>query len=79
MSRIAIWTALTVIVGLFLLIGVHAHAYAQDGNFTSMGNATNATTLGNATNSTTMGNTTTTSGELDQTGKTAGIPMGDGA
>ena len=57
MSQIATWTALTVIGGLFLLIGAQAFVYAQ-GNDTSLGN----TTMGNSTNSTTWaGNTTTTS------------------
>jgi hypothetical protein len=78
MSQIATWTAITLIAGLFLMIGVQSFIYAQDGNFTSTGNATNATTLGNLTNTTTVGNTTITSGELDQSGGIAAIPTGDG-
>jgi hypothetical protein len=51
MSQIRILMALTVIGGLFLLIGVQSMAYAQDANDTAMiGNATNATAwMGNAT------------------------------
>jgi hypothetical protein len=77
MSQIEIWTAFTIIGGLFLLIG--AHAYAQDKNVTSMGNVTNMenATKGNSTNSTAMGNTTTIGSELNQTGG-IGIRIGDG-
>ena len=72
MSQIAIWTALTVIGGLFLLIGAQAFVYAQ-------GNDTNGTYMANSTNSTGWtGNATTTSGEPDTTGNIAGIPTGDG-
>jgi hypothetical protein len=78
MSQIAVWTALVIIGGLFLLVGVQA--YALDKNVTSMGNVTNMgnETLGNSTNSTAMGNTTVTSEELEQTGSIATIPTGDG-
>jgi hypothetical protein len=78
MSQIAIWTALVIIGGLFLLIGVQA--FAQDKNVTSMGNVTNMgnETLGNSTNSTGMANTTAMSSELEQSGSIAGIPGGDG-
>ena len=78
MSQIAIWTALAIIGGSFLMIGLHA--YAQDQNYTAMGNVTNMdnATLGNSTNSTGMANTTTMSSELDQKGGIAGIPGGDG-
>jgi len=70
MSQIAIWTALTVIGGLFLLIGVQAFIYAQDSIDTSMGNATNATTW--------RGNATNASSELDLSGKIATGRNGDG-
>ena len=44
MSQNKIWMAVTIIGGLFLLIGVQSMAYAQMPNDTSMmGNATNAT------------------------------------
>jgi len=57
MSQIKIWMALTVIGGLFLLVGVQSMAYAQGANDTStMGNATSWT--GNATNATDTGNMT---------------------
>jgi arginine deiminase len=60
MSQNKIWMALTIIGGLFLLIGVQSMAYAQISNDTSMmGNATNATGwMGNATNATSAGNMT---------------------
>lgn len=60
MSQIRIWMALTVIGGLFLLIGAQSLVFAQMSNDPSMmGNATNATSLaGNATNATSMGNET---------------------
>jgi len=60
MSQNKIWMALTIIGGLFLLIGVQSMAYAQMPNDTSMmGNATNATGwMGNATNATSAGNMT---------------------
>jgi len=52
--------ALTVIGGLFLLIGLQSFVYAQMSNDTSMmgGNMTNATTMGNMTNATSEGNMT---------------------
>ena len=52
--------AVTIIGGLFLLIGVQSMAYAQMPNDTStMGNATNATSMmGSATNATSAGNMT---------------------
>jgi hypothetical protein len=61
MSQIRIWMALTVIGGLFLLIGLQSFVYAQMSNDTSMmgGNMTNATPMmGNMTNATSMGNET---------------------
>jgi arginine deiminase len=60
MSQNKIWMAVTIIGGLFLLIGVQSMAYAQMPNDTSMlGNATNATALmGNATNATSAGSMT---------------------
>ena len=60
MSQNKIWIAVTIIGGLFLLIGVQSIAYAQMPNDTSMmGNATNATIMmGNATNATSAGNMT---------------------
>ena len=60
MSQNKIWMAVTIIGGLFLLIGVQSMAYAQMPNDTSMmGNATNATSMmGNATNATSAGNMT---------------------
>ena len=60
MSQNKIWMALTIIGGLFLLIGVQSMVYAQMANDTStMGNPTNATGwMGNATNATSAGNMT---------------------
>ena len=60
MSQNKIWIAVTIIGGLFLLIGVQSIAYAQMPNDTSMmGNATNATSMmGSATNATSAGNMT---------------------
>lgn len=60
MSQIKIWMALTLIGGLFLVIGVQTSAYAQWENGTAMaGNATNATSWSaNATNATSTGNET---------------------
>ncbi|CAN5522478.1 hypothetical protein BH18THE1_BH18THE1_16110 [soil metagenome] len=60
MSQTKIWMALTIIGGLFLLLGVQSMAFAQMSNDTSMmGNATNATgMMGNATNATSAGNMT---------------------
>ena len=59
MSQIKIWMAVTVIGGLFLLIGAQSMVYAQMSNDTSMmGNATNARWMGNATNATSTGNET---------------------
>lgn len=60
MSQIKIWMALTLIGGLFLVIGVQTSAYAQWENGTAMaGNATNATSwTANATNATSTGNET---------------------
>jgi hypothetical protein len=60
MSQSRIWMALTLIGGIFLLIGVQSMVYAQMSNDTSMmGNATNATgMMGNATNATDTGNMT---------------------
>lgn len=65
MSQFRNWMALTIIGGLFLLIGAQSSVYAQEANDTSaaMGaatqNATNATAwMGNATNATDMGNET---------------------
>jgi hypothetical protein len=62
MTQFRIWMALTIIGGLFLLIGAQTSVYAQEANDTSaaMGaaakNATNATAwMGNATS---MGNET---------------------
>ncbi|MDW0239477.1 MAG: hypothetical protein QOK55_01625 [Nitrososphaeraceae archaeon] len=50
MSQNKIWMAVTIIGGLFLLIGVQSMAYSQMPNDTSMlGNATNATSAGNMT------------------------------
>jgi arginine deiminase len=71
MSQNKIWMALTIIGGLFLLIGLQSMAYAQISNDTSMmGNATNATGwMGNATNATSAGNTTgNISGCIDRPG-----------
>lgn len=52
MSQTKIWIALSLMAGLFLLIGVQASIYAQMSNETSMmGNATGMTS-GNMTNST---------------------------
>jgi hypothetical protein len=56
MSQIRIWMALTVIGGLFLLIGLQGFVYAQMSNDTSM--MGNATMMGNMTNATSMGNET---------------------
>ena len=65
MSQIRNTMTLSIIGGLFLLIGFQGLAYAQEANDTSMvdtsmlGNATNATAMmGNATNATSMDNTT---------------------
>lgn len=60
MSQFKIWMALTVIGGLFLLIGAQTSVNAQDANDTLMiGNATNATSwTGNATNATSTANDT---------------------
>ncbi|MDW0294554.1 MAG: hypothetical protein QN718_10835 [Nitrososphaeraceae archaeon] len=60
MSQNKIWMAVTIIGGLFLLIGVQSMAYSQMPNDTSMlGNATNATgMMGNATNATSAGSMT---------------------
>lgn len=60
MSQIRIWTALALIGGLFLVIGVQTFSFAQEANDTlMMGNATNATSwTGNATNATSMDNET---------------------
>ncbi len=60
MSQIKIWMALTVIGGLFLLVGAQSLVFAQGANDTSMmGNATNATGwAANATNATSMANGT---------------------
>jgi hypothetical protein len=60
MSQIKIWMALTLIGGLFLVIGVQTSAYAQWENGTAMaGNATNTTSwTANATNATSTGNET---------------------
>lgn len=57
MLQLKILTALTILGGIFLLIGVEGIVYAQGANDTSaMGNATNATAWsGNATG---MGNET---------------------
>lgn len=67
MSQIATWAALTVIGGLFLLIGVQPFVYAQ-GNDTSMGN----TTMGNSTtwaaNATSAGNMTGNISSIPSTG-----------
>ena len=57
MSQIKIWMALTVLGGLFLLIGMQSLVYAQGNDTSMMGNATNATGwMGNATNATSAGN-----------------------
>jgi hypothetical protein len=68
--------ALTIIGGLFLLIGAQTSVYAQEANDTSaaMGaaakNATNATAwMGNATNATSTGN---------ETGNISGLIPGEG-
>ena len=60
MSQNKIWIALTIIGGLFLLIGVQGMASAQMSNDTGMmGNTTNATGwMGNSTNATSAGNMT---------------------
>jgi len=60
MSQIRTWMALTVIGGLFLLIGLQSFVYAQMSNDTSMmGNMTNASSMtGNWTNATSTGNET---------------------
>jgi hypothetical protein len=59
MSQIKIWMALTIIGGLFLLIGVKSLVSAQGNDTSAMGNATNATSwAANATNATSMGNET---------------------
>jgi hypothetical protein len=72
MTQFRICMALTIIGGLFLLIGAQTSVYAQEANDTSaaMGaaakNATNATAwMGNATNATSTGN---------ETGNISGIP-----
>jgi hypothetical protein len=57
MSQIKIWMALTILGGLFLLIGMQSLVYAQGNDTSMMGNATNATGwMGNATNATSAGN-----------------------
>jgi len=59
MSQIKIWMALTVLGGLFLLIGMQSLVYAQGNDTSMMGNATNATSwAANATNGTSMANDT---------------------
>lgn|GEM_PF-706220 len=60
MSQTKISMALTIIGGLFLLIGVQGMASAQMSNDTGMmGNTTNATGwMGNSTNATSAGNMT---------------------
>ena len=59
MSQIKIWMALTVLGGLFLLIGMQSLVYAQGNDTSMMGNATNATSwAANATNATSMANDT---------------------
>ena len=60
MSQIKIWMALTIIGGLFLLIGVQSLVYAQGNDTSMMGNATNASSMagGNWTNATSEGNMT---------------------
>ena len=59
MSQIKIWMALTILGGLFLLIGMQSLVYAQGNDTSAMGNATNATGwMGNATNATSAGNMT---------------------
>jgi len=56
MSQIKIWMALTILGGLFLLIGVQSLVYAQGNDTSMMGNATSWSA--NATNATSMGNDT---------------------
>ena len=68
MSQIRIWMALTVIGGLFLLVGAQSMVYAQMSNDTSMmGNGTSW--AGNATNATGTGN---------ETGNISGLTLGQG-
>lgn len=70
MSQNKIWMAITIIGGLFLLVGVQSMAYAQTSNDTSaMGNATNATGwMGNSTNATSAGNVTGNISSCDDRG-----------
>ena len=65
MLQTSILTVFAIFGGLFLLIGIYA--YAQDENFTSMGNVTNSTSAMNATNAT----STVSTIEGEQTGKIA--------
>ena len=67
MSQIKIWMALTLIGGLFLVIGVQTSVSAQMANDTSaMGNATGW--MGNATNATSAGNMTGNISSCDDRG-----------
>jgi hypothetical protein len=63
MSQIKIWIALSLMAGLFLLIGVQGSIYAQMSNETSM--------MGNATGSM-SGNMTNSTSDLNMTGNISG-------
>ena len=74
MLQTSIFKAFAIFGGLFLLTGIYA--YAQDENFTSMGNVTN---MENATNGTAwIGNVTNSTSAMNATNATSTVSTIEG-